>query len=305
MKNYIFSIILITLSSTLNSQTITESSKKNILKSVADLMEKKYINSSLAKKVKELDVPKTFSRKKFIKKVNKALYKLTKDKHLFLEYNPVLVKEMQLDLPRDGQKNEEKNKNYGFNKLEILENNIGYLKLDFFPNHQDGGYLLKNTFSFLKNTDGLIIDLRENLGGNVKMLENLVSYFIPSKTTLLNVTYSSGRINKIKTTNKSPNNFYKKDVIILISENTFSAGEAFTFIMKNFNRSKVIGGTSAGAGNIAGPYIIDKNYILTITIGEILDPIKKTGWEKTGVQSDIIIKPKKALEKAKKILKES
>jgi hypothetical protein len=42
-------------------------------------------------------------------------------------------------------------------------------------------------------------------------------------------------------------------------------------------RKLTIGDTTSGAGNIADPYLLEDDYIITIPVGRIVDPITKSG----------------------------
>lgn len=73
-------------------------------------------------------------------------------------------------------------------------------------------------------------------------------------------------------------------------------------ILQNRKRAIVIGEATAGAGNIAGPYVVDKNFIITIPVGVIVDPLTGFGWEGKGVKPDVAVCPDSALTKALQII---
>jgi C-terminal processing protease CtpA/Prc len=74
-------------------------------------------------------------------------------------------------------------------------------------------------------------------------------------------------------------------------------------ILKNRKRATVIGETTAGAGNISGPYVVDDNFIITIPVGVITDVLTGKGWEGTGVTPDVEVVSKDALTKALEVIK--
>ena len=111
--------------------------------------------------------------------------KCNNDKHLFVFYSPEEAHEVRVHkelLPQkeieDAKKMYEnwyRRQNYGFRKLEILEGNIGYIKLDYFPNII-GAETCIAAMKFLEGADALIIDLRDN-GGGENLGGILQSYF--------------------------------------------------------------------------------------------------------------------------------
>ena len=60
--------------------------------------------------------------------------------------------------------------NFGFEKVERLEGNVGYLDLRGFHRAEVGGDTAAAAMNFLANTDALIIDLRKNGGGAPDMV---------------------------------------------------------------------------------------------------------------------------------------
>jgi Peptidase family S41 len=59
--------------------------------------------------------------------------------------------------------------NYGFNKVERLQGNVGYLEIGSFANLDEGKDTASTFLSALANFDSIIVDLRQNGGGNTPM----------------------------------------------------------------------------------------------------------------------------------------
>ena len=75
-------------------------------------------------------------------------------------------------------------RNFGFQKVEVLDGNIGYLDLRGFASAEYGGPTATAAMAFLQNTDAMIIDLRKNGGGSPSMIQLLSSYFFAERTHL-------------------------------------------------------------------------------------------------------------------------
>ena len=68
-----------------------------------------------------------------------------------------------------------------FRKIEILPHNIGYLKLDFFPDTSVCRSTATAAMAALNHAAAVIIDLRDNSGGFPNMVMLIASYlFRPS-----------------------------------------------------------------------------------------------------------------------------
>ncbi len=246
---------------------------------------------------------KALSPQDFVEKINRQLQRLSQDKHLRLEHNPEYIRKVNggVDVSAD-QHTSERSTNFGFNKIEILDGNTGLLKLTYFAEPENLEELIAGTFNFLRNTDRLIVDLRGNSGGSGGMLQKLMSVFLDERSAaVLKVRYKQNTV-QLKT-DSIPISTYHKPLYLLCDQNTFSAGEGFVMILKNRKRATVIGETTAGAGNISGPYVVDDNFIITIPVGVITDVLTGKGWEGIGVAPDVKVPSKDALTKALEVIK--
>lgn len=144
-------------------------------------------------------------------------------------------------------------------KFGILSENIGYIYYSSFSNPVGEGNL-DNVLYFLKNTQGLIIDVRDNGGGNLTNVETLVSRFITRPTVVGYISHKTG---------PGHNDFsepfeieYKpaaegrirwgKPVIVLANRSTFSAANNFVSVMKLLPGVRVVGATTGGGSGM--PY---------------------------------------------------
>src|SRR5207302_11430793 len=82
-----------------------------------------------------------------------------------------------------------KQTNCSFEKDEILPRNIGYVKFNAFPDPTICGPTAVAAMNFLAHVDGIIFALRENGGGDPKMVAMISSYLF-DKPTHLNDLYN-------------------------------------------------------------------------------------------------------------------
>ena len=134
----------------------------------------------------------------------------------------------------------------GSAEYQIMEENIGYIFLSEFH----GEYLTREfpgIMNYMKDTKGLIIDIRQRRGGDYQTVLSVVSYFLqeplePPKLYILG--------NLIDQAPMEPRTdiTYTQPVVVLINGSTFSAGEMTTEIMKQLPNVTAIGDTTGGGG---------------------------------------------------------
>lgn len=143
---------------------------------------------------------------------------------------------------------------YGF-----LENNIGYVYYESFSSTIGEGNL-DYVLNHLSSANGLIIDIRDNSGGELTNVETLVARFIDQPTLVgyishktgpghndfsepYAITYNPAESGRIR---------WSKPVVVLTNRSTFSAANNFASIMKLLPGVTIAGATTGGGSGM--PY---------------------------------------------------
>ena len=191
--------------------------------------------------------------------------------------------------------------NFGFNKVQILDGNIGYINiLGFFPMEEATQKGIA-CMEYVADTRALIIDLRENSGGFGAFCNFMLSYFFSSNPVhMLDMNFRQEQ--KIE---QSWSSFYvpgkrylNKSVYVLTSASTFSAGEAFAYILQAQKRATVIGEATGGGANIGTLVKLSPHFVINLPTGTVVSPVTHKGWEKIGVQPDVKVSAVDALKAA-------
>ncbi|MDN5288785.1 MAG: Peptidase family [Mucilaginibacter sp.] len=262
-----------------------------------------YIKSKLKKgDYNSIDKPVDFAIT-----LNTDLHAVYNDLHLSVFYNPPFEMSLLDTSKADAAKMEQqdfnaaKRDNFAFSKLEVLSNNIGYIRFTRFYSVSDESKATVNSaFSFLKNTNALIIDLRYNSGGDPEMVKYVCSYFFKEKTHI-NDLYER-RINKTTAYWTEPlnysNTFSAVPVYILVSKGTFSGAEEFAYDLQNQHRATIIGETTGGGAHPVEPEPLGNGFVGNIPFARAINPVSKKNWEAVGVMPDIKVKADSALDYA-------
>uniref|UniRef100_A0A3B3VPG1 Retinol binding protein 3 n=1 Tax=Poecilia latipinna TaxID=48699 RepID=A0A3B3VPG1_9TELE len=197
-------------------------------------------------------------------------------------------------------------------KLDILENNTGYLRIDQIIDQETvakaGSQLWDNVWNKVAQTSSLIFDLRYNTGGELSGVPVIISYFSdPEPPIHIDTIYdrSSNTTKELWTMSSIPGKRYgkKKDVIILTSRRTMGAAEAVAYTLKKLKRAIIVGERSAGGSvKVQKIRIAQSDFYITVPVARSINPITGHSWEVSGVSPTINVMAKKAVSKAKSLL---
>lgn len=193
-------------------------------------------------------------------------------------------------------------RNYGFERMERLAGNVGYLELLMFSGDSDAQATAVAAMNFLGNTDALIIDLRRNGGGSPAMIQTLLTYLIaPDDRLLFNTFFQRGqeRIEQWHTASYVPGpRFAGKPIYVLTSARTGSAAEEFSYDIQTHKLGTLVGATTAGAANPGGLFRLADHFGAFVATGRAINPVTNTNWEGVGVKPDVAVAPETALREA-------
>ena len=170
-------------------------------------------------------------------------------------------------------------------KSEILENNIGYLRLTSF-NDNSGQQIKKQIKKLKKNKDlnSYILDLRNNPGGLLSQAIKITDFFL-----------ENGEIVSTKSRTKSENRkwFAKKGdilngktLLVLINYGSASASEIVAGALKDHKRAILVGENSYGKGSVQSIIPLKNKGAIRLTVAKYYLPSGKSISE-VGVRPDI------------------
>ena len=177
----------------------------------------------------------------FAGRLTDDLREVSHDKHLRVNYSPVVLPKGEPGKNPDGAAQFRKQMeriNCGFEKVERFPSNIGYVKFNMFADPEVCGPTAVAALNFLANVDAIIFDLRENGGGDPKMIA-LISSYLFDEATHLNDLYNrkENSTTQYWTLPYVPGKrLTGKPVFVLTSRRTFSGAEEFSYNLKNLKR---------------------------------------------------------------------
>lgn len=287
--------------------------RKEVIDTLVKRLNDAYVFPEVAAKVeqslrsREAEYAQITSARQFAEKLTADVQAVSHDKHLRVRYSYESIpvrKDDNSELTaeeRDRIRRELGRINYGFERVERLPGNIGYIDLrGFTPAEIGGGETVAAAFNFLANTDALIIDLRKNGGGDPNQVALICSYLFGTERVHLNDLHwrdgKSERVEEFWTQKDVPGRRYEgKDVYVLTSNYTFSGAEEFSNNLKTLKRATIVGETTGGGANPGGGNRLAEHFGAFIPTGRAVNPVTKTNWEGTGVEPDVKVPADHAL----------
>jgi pimeloyl-ACP methyl ester carboxylesterase len=248
---------------------------------------------------------------KLATQLGQELQSVYADGHMFVRYDPDFARELT-EIDPNRRRIEDSlalvdavDENFGLNKVEILDGNIGYLPVYNFTTFTERARpSFVSALRFLSQTRALIIDMRYNGGGSPEMVSQLGSYFFSVRTPFTTIE------NRVRDSTfvywadpvKADGLYLSMPVYILTSHSTFSAAEDFSYSMQQAKRALIVGDTTGGGAHPARPFQLGQGFLINLPFAQSINPYSKTNWESIGVLPDIPTQSTSALEKAQELI---
>lgn len=123
---------------------------------------------------------------------------------------------------------------------------VGYIYISIFAANTDSQFKKELIDLEKKGINSLVIDVRDNTGGHLTSVENIISMFLDKKHVIYQIE-SKGKTTKTYSKN---NDSKKYKVVMLVNENSASASEMLTAAMKEEYNSEVVGMKTFGKGTV-------------------------------------------------------
>lgn len=190
-------------------------------------------------------------------------------------------------------------------EFKVLANNIGYLKINNFVASETVRAKFDSIYEKILLTDGLIVDVRENVGGATDISLYILKHFTdkPFKVgkwrSPNNIAahrswgskiewYESDQYEVFPFDNKI---IYTNPIVLLADESTFSCAEDFCVGFLTINRGKMVGTKTAGSSGNPLMIKLPGNGLALVCTKQDFFPDGKE-YVGFGITPDIEIKPK-------------
>jgi hypothetical protein len=234
--------------------------------------------------------------------LTESVQSINHDKHMRIRANPPFVAPPNIPERRIEEqltrRDRSRSANYGFNTVEVLEGNVGYLDLRGFAGLENAQAHADAAMALLSRTDAVIFDLRRNGGGSPRMVQYLCSYFFDEHVHLNSLYWREDDTTEEFWTLDEVGGAKMPEVplFILTSGRTFSGAEEFSYNMQTRERATLVGETTGGGANPGGTMPLNDNLSVFIPVGRAINPVTQTNWEGVGVVPEVAVDAEIALD---------
>lgn len=160
---------------------------------------------------------------------------------------------------------------------QILENNIGYIYCESFSDGIGDGNL-DQTLNRLAVCDGLILDVRNNGGGNLTTAQKLAARFTDEKVLVGYMCHKKGPghadFSEPKPVFLEPSNGirWQKKVVVLTNRRSYSATNDFVNSMKQLPHVTILGDKTGGGSGLPFSFELPNGWSIRFSASPMFDP---------------------------------
>lgn len=187
-------------------------------------------------------------------------------------------------------------------KQKTMESDIGYIRVTQFQ--EKTGDDFKEALKKLEeqNIKSLIIDLRNNPGGLLKVSLQVSEIFLKEGKLIVSVKGKDGEKEEYLSSVSDAREDYP--IVVLVNEGSASASEIVAGALQDWGRAVVLGTQTFGKGSVQTVFSLSDGSGMRLTTAKYYTPQGVT-IQNTGITPNIIVKPVKVGdEKERKVIRE-
>lgn len=305
---------LIPPGSVIEDVPLDEAGRQRVIEAIVSVLDQNYVYPDTAKKMaaairanqQKGQYDNITDGGLLANRMGEDLRDVSRDRHLRVEWSPFkrpaqrqgpdpnAEARMQRELARN---------NCTFEKIEILPENVGYLKFNGFAAPEICGPTVAAAMNFLAHVDALIFDLRDNGGGDPRMVALIATYLFDHPVHLSDIyNRREDSTTQYWTLPYVPGKrLALTPAFVLTSGRTFSGAEDFAYNLQAIRRVTVIGETTGGGAHPTMFQAVDDHFSVAVPFARSINLTTKTNWEGTGVTPDVQVKSTEALQEAQRL----
>ncbi len=168
---------------------------------------------------------------------------------------------------------------------EMLSDGIGYVQVTDFYDVTTKQYIQAIEDLDSQGMEGLIVDLRDNPGGLLSSVVDMLDYMLPKGLLVYTEDKNGNVTSQFESSDKHR---FSKPVTVLVNGNSASAAEIYTGAMKDRGAATIVGTTTFGKGIVQRLFPLEDGSGVKLTISKYFTPDGNDIHQK-GIKPDVEI----------------
>lgn len=182
---------------------------------------------------------------------------------------------------------------------EMLDHQVGYIAISAFDTVTEQQFLAAKEDLESQGMKKLVIDLRNNLGGVLDTVCNILNEMLP-KGLIVYTEDKNGERTEYQSDGKHE---FQMPLAVLVNEYSASASEIFAGAIKDYGTGTLVGTTTYGKGIVQRLFPLPDGTAVKMTIAKYYTP-KGNDIHKVGVKPDVEVELEESLKQKSVIPKE-
>jgi Peptidase family S41/N-terminal domain of Peptidase_S41 in eukaryotic IRBP len=238
--------------------------------------------------------------------VTEDLQSINGDLHLRLKHHPAPVADPQVEADQRAAVSAEAARALGgIARIERLAGNVAHLALApvLFPAELVGDALTA-ALHVVAGADALLLDLRDNRGGDPRTVALVCGHLLDEQAHLVTMQQRDPA-KSIQSWSPAwvpgPRFGGSKPVFVLVGPQTFSGAEELAYDLQVLERGTVVGERTRGGAHPRDGFRLHPHLELTVPVARAVSAITGANWEGTGVTPDVEVPAADALDTAHRL----
>ena len=151
---------------------------------------------------------------------------------------------------------------------EMLENQTGYIRITEFDEVTYDQFTAAFENLEAEGMQGLIVDLRDNPGGNLLTVSQILDRLLPEGV----IVYTEDKNGEREYLTSDEENKYENPVAVLVNGNSASASEIFAGAIQDYELGPIVGTTTYGKGVVQRIIDLGDGTCVKLTVSEYFTP---------------------------------
>lgn len=172
-------------------------------------------------------------------------------------------------------------------KYKVLENQIGYISISEFDSVTGAQFAKALKQLQKKNIEGLVVDLRNNPGGSLSTVCDILDSILPKGL----IVYTKDKNGKKEEYTSDEKHRLNLPMSVLVNGQSASASEIFAGAVQDYGKAEIIGTQTYGKGVVQNLFDLKDGTCVKLTISEYFTP-KGRNIDGKGITPDVKIEYK-------------